>query len=139
MALALIIFVTVLTIRAPHLPRVRPIHVNFILAILACTASSAIFRLALMYHHTTSLTSTASGLGSAPAEKTPFYVFHILSDWMGAVLLLVPNVREMFATGHVGRLACYVSFLPQGLERERRRKRRRRGGTRRKVWQHGAS
>ncbi|KAF8844738.1 hypothetical protein BDN67DRAFT_962697 [Paxillus ammoniavirescens] len=121
MALALIIFVAILTIRARHLPRVRPIHVIFILAILACTASSAIFRLAFMYHHTTSLTSTAPGSGNTPVEKTTFYVFHMLSDWMATMLLLVPNVREMFATGMWGDWRA-MDPSPQGLEWDRRRK-----------------
>ncbi|KAF9227453.1 hypothetical protein BS17DRAFT_862691 [Gyrodon lividus] len=120
-ALALIVFVATLIIRARHLPRVRPIHVIFILAILACTASSAIFRLAFMYHHTTSLTSTAPGSGNTPLEKTTFYVFHMFSDWMAAALLLVPNVREMFATGMWGDWRA-MDPSPQELAWARKRK-----------------
>ncbi|KIJ67695.1 hypothetical protein HYDPIDRAFT_107161 [Hydnomerulius pinastri MD-312] len=120
-ALALMIFVAVLTIRARHLPRVRPINIIFILAVLACTASSAIFRLAFMYHHTTSLISKAPGSGNTPVEKATFYIFHMLSDWMAIALLLVPNVREMFATGMWGDWRA-VDPSPAELEWQRKRK-----------------
>jgi len=102
LALVLIMFVAILTVRARHLPKVRPIHIILILSVLACTAISAIFRLAFMYHYTTSLTSTAPGSGNTPGEKSTFYLFHMLSDWMAAALLLLPNVRGMFATGMWG-------------------------------------
>ncbi|KAF9244869.1 hypothetical protein BU15DRAFT_41673 [Melanogaster broomeanus] len=120
LALVLILFVAILTVRARRLPKVRPIHVTFILAVLACTATSAIFRLAFMHHYTTSLTSTAAGSGNTPAEKLTFYVFHMLSDWMAAALLLLPNVREMFATGMWGDWRA-MDALPQEPEWARKR------------------
>ncbi|KAH7888814.1 hypothetical protein F5I97DRAFT_1802893 [Phlebopus sp. FC_14] len=124
-SLALIIFVAGLTFQARRLPRVRSIHVIFIFAILACTASfasSAIFRLAFMYHRTTSLTSTAPGSGNTAAEKATFYVFHIFSDWLAAALLLIPNIKEIFNTGTWGDWRA-VDPSPAELEWARKRKR----------------
>ncbi|KAG6337093.1 hypothetical protein ID866_2004 [Astraeus odoratus] len=85
-SLALIILVAILVIRARRLPR----------------ASSAIFRLAFMYHKTTSLTSTAPGSGNSAMEKVTFYLFHMFSDWLACCVFLVPNIREIFNTGMWG-------------------------------------
>ncbi|KAL4074036.1 hypothetical protein V8B97DRAFT_1277951 [Scleroderma yunnanense] len=97
-SLVLLILVAILVIGVRRLPRVRSVHVAFILLILTCNASSAIFRLAFMYHRTTSLTSTAPGSGNTLSEKTTFYVFHMFSDWLACFMFLVPNVREIFNT-----------------------------------------
>ncbi|KAI6121601.1 hypothetical protein F5141DRAFT_1091367 [Pisolithus sp. B1] len=101
-SLILIILVAVLVVRARRLPKVRPIHVILILAVLACNASSAIFRLSFMRNRTTSLTSTASGSGNTLSEKVTFYIFHMFSDWLACFILLVPNIREIFNTGMWG-------------------------------------
>ncbi|KAI6033039.1 hypothetical protein F5J12DRAFT_195757 [Pisolithus orientalis] len=101
-SLILIILLAVLVVRARRLPRVRPIHVILLLAILTCNVSSAIFRLSFMYNRTTSLTSTAPGSGNTVSEKVTFYIFHMLSDWLACFIFLVPNIREIFNTGMWG-------------------------------------
>lgn len=101
-SLILIVLVAVLVVRARRLPRVRPIHVILILVVLACNASSAIFRLSFMGNRTTSLTSTASGSGNTVSEKVTFYIFHMFSDWLACFLFLVPNIKETFNTGMWG-------------------------------------
>lgn len=101
-SLILLILVAFLVFRARHLSRVRPVHIALIFVISACNASSAVFRLAFMYHRTTSLTSTAPGSGNTLSEKTAFYVFHMFSDWLACFMLLVPNIRAIFDTGMWG-------------------------------------
>ncbi|KAI6046174.1 hypothetical protein EDC04DRAFT_1881274 [Pisolithus marmoratus] len=101
-SLILVILVAVLVIRARRLPRVRPIHAILILTVLACNASSAIFRLSFMHNRTTSLTSTAPGSGNTVSEKVTFYIFHMFSDWLACFIFLVPNIREIFNTGMWG-------------------------------------
>ncbi|KAG1866681.1 hypothetical protein F4604DRAFT_2023168 [Suillus subluteus] len=120
-ALFLILFVAALVVRARHLPKVKPIHVILLLSILACNASSAIFRLSFMYHRTTSLTSTAPGSGNTFLEKGTFYIFHMLSDWLAVALLLVPNIRAIFKTGMWGDWRA-VDSLSEEQERARKRK-----------------
>lgn len=120
-ALCLILFVAILVIRARKLPKVEPIHVTLLLVILACNASSAIFRLLFMYHRTTSLTSLAPGSGNTSLEKATFYIFHMLSDWLAVALLLVPNIRAIFKTGMWGDWRA-IDPLPQEQEWARKRK-----------------
>jgi hypothetical protein len=136
--------VVVLVIRARKLPKVKPIQVVLLLLILACNvrnsvyailvldiilmvilfnaqASSAIFRLAFMYHRTTSLTSTSPGSGNTSSEKATFYIFHMLSDWLAVALLLVPNIREIYKTGMWGDWKA-IDPIPQEREWSRKRK-----------------
>lgn len=120
-ALFLILFVAALVVRARKLPKVEPIHITILLSILACNASSAIFRLLFMYHRTTSLTSIAPGSGNTPLEKATFYIFHMLSDWLAVALLLVPNIRAIFKTGMWGDWRA-VDPPSQEQEWARRRK-----------------
>ncbi|KAJ8592705.1 hypothetical protein M405DRAFT_732709 [Rhizopogon salebrosus TDB-379] len=120
-ALFLILFVAVLVIRARKLPKVKPIHVILLLLILACNASSAIFRLAFMYHRTTSLTSTSPGSGNTSSEKATFYIFHMFSDWLAVALLLVPNIRGIYDTGMWGDWKA-IDPIPQEREWSRKRK-----------------
>lgn len=120
-ALFLILFVATLVVRARKLPKVEPVHVTLLLAILACNASSAIFRLLFMYHRTTSLTSMAPGSGNTPLEKATFYIFHMLSDWLAVALLLVPNIRAIFKTGMWGD---WRAIDPPPKEQEWARKRK---------------
>ncbi|OJA07839.1 hypothetical protein AZE42_06361 [Rhizopogon vesiculosus] len=120
-ALFLILFVAVLVIRARKLPKVKPIHVILLLLILACNASSAIFRLAFMYHRTTSLTSMSPGSGNTSSEKATFYIFHMFSDWLAVALLLVPNIRDLYNTGMWGDWRAMDPIPP---EREWSRKRK---------------
>ncbi|KAH7908424.1 hypothetical protein BJ138DRAFT_1012834 [Hygrophoropsis aurantiaca] len=87
---------------ASKIPGTRRSQIIYLFAILACNASTAIYRLAFMYSRTTSLTSTAPGSGNTATEKATFYIFHILSDWGACALLLVPNVRQWFNTGLLG-------------------------------------
>jgi hypothetical protein len=120
-ALFLILFVAALVVRARNLPKVKPIQVTLLLFILACNASSAIFRLSFMYNRTTSLTSTAPGSGNTFLEKGAFYIFHMLSDWLAVALLLVPNIRAIFRTGMWGD---WRAIDPPTQEQERARKRK---------------
>ncbi|KAH7907008.1 hypothetical protein BJ138DRAFT_1117062 [Hygrophoropsis aurantiaca] len=87
---------------ATNIPGIRRGQIIYLLAILACGASTAIYRLAFMYNRATSFTSTAPGSGNTAAEKAAFYIFHILSDWGAIALMLVPNVRRWFNTGLLG-------------------------------------
>ncbi|KAG1735109.1 uncharacterized protein EDB91DRAFT_1056420 [Suillus paluster] len=120
-ALFLILFVGVLVFRARKLPKVEPIQAVLLLVILACNASSAIFRLMFMYHRTTSLTSLAPGSGNTSLEKATFYIFHMLSDWLAVALLLVPNIRAIYKTGMWGDLRT-IDPPPQEQEWARKRK-----------------
>ncbi|KAH7927490.1 hypothetical protein BV22DRAFT_1045306 [Leucogyrophana mollusca] len=104
-AIALTLFICsagVLIWAVRTIPSVKRGKVAYLLAILACTSSTAIYRLAVMYNKTTSLTSTAPGSGNTIPEKVEFYIFHIVSDWMACALLVVPNVRQWFNTGPLG-------------------------------------
>jgi len=37
-----------------------------------------------------------------PGEKAAFYIFHILPEWLAAVVLFVNNIRKTFGTGLAG-------------------------------------
>ncbi|KAG0703251.1 hypothetical protein DFH29DRAFT_803726 [Suillus ampliporus] len=127
-ALSLILFAAVLVVRARKLPKVEPIQAILLLIILACNASSAMFRLVFMYNRTTSLTSLAPGSGNTSSEKLTFYIFHMLSDWLAVALLLVPNIRSIYKTGMWGDWRA-IDPLPQEQEwaRKRREAKARRG------------
>ncbi|EIW83011.1 hypothetical protein CONPUDRAFT_37688, partial [Coniophora puteana RWD-64-598 SS2] len=84
------------------LPKMQKSQVMILLVLCACTATSAIYRLAVLHNDTTSLTSTASGSGNTAAEKTEFYIFHMLTDWTAGALLLLPNIKTRFGTGMWG-------------------------------------
>lgn len=70
---------------------------NFPLESVIC-----LYRLAVMYNQTTSLTSLSPSSLNTPAAKATFYVFHMLPEWITVALLLGFNIREMFDTGPFG-------------------------------------
>ncbi|KAF9491937.1 hypothetical protein BDN71DRAFT_1474525 [Pleurotus eryngii] len=70
------------------------------LSILLCI--TGIYRSYAMSNITTELTSQAPGSLNTPADKTTFYIFHILPEWMAAATLFGFRMREIFQTGLSG-------------------------------------
>ncbi|EGO00256.1 hypothetical protein SERLA73DRAFT_160202, partial [Serpula lacrymans var. lacrymans S7.3] len=96
-ALFLILVVVSMTMWAMKtIPRVRTSPALLLLSICALLSSSAIYRLAVMYNTTTSLTSMSQGSLNTPSEKAEFYIFHMLNEWVALALILGLNVRERF-------------------------------------------
>lgn len=62
----------------------------------------AIYRLSVMFHTTTSITSTAPGSLNSPGAKTSFYILHVLPEWLANVQLFGFNIRQMYGTGMFG-------------------------------------
>jgi len=102
LALLLVYMVGWAAMLARRLPRVKQRAVSVICVHTLLLAIICIYRLSVMYHRTTSSTSTAPGSLNAPAEKATFYIFHIFPEWLSAVVLLAFNVREEFGTGPYG-------------------------------------
>lgn len=66
------------------------------------TGTIAIYRLSVMYHTTTSWTSTGPGTLNSSGAKAAFYIFHVLPEWLASVALFSTSIRKAFGTGLVG-------------------------------------
>jgi len=84
------------------IPRFKKSAGMLILFICGLFSITTIYRLCVMYHTTTSLTSTSPGSQNTSAEKTVFYIFHIIPEWISVLMLLSCNVRDVFGTGMFG-------------------------------------
>ena len=62
----------------------------------------AVYRLSVMYHTTTSWTSTGPGTLNSSGAKAAFYIFHVFPEWLASVVLFSTSVRKAFGTGLVG-------------------------------------
>ncbi|EGO00252.1 hypothetical protein SERLA73DRAFT_52742 [Serpula lacrymans var. lacrymans S7.3] len=118
------------------IPRVRSGPASLLLLLCALMASpsfldylpncsSAIYRLAVMYNTTTSLTSTSQGSLNTPAEKAEFYVFHMLNEWVALALVLGLNLKEIFNTGMFGDWRAIDETEAERLKRERKEQKKR--------------
>jgi len=78
-----------------------------------------IYRLSVMFHQKTSLTSRAPGSLNSPSAKAAFYILHILPEWIALVVIFGFNIRQTFGTG----LAGYHRFRDEKpKQREKREK-----------------
>jgi len=102
LALLLVLMVGSAATWARRLPRVKQRAASLICVHMLLLAITCTYRLSVMYHRTSSITSTSPGSLNTPSEKTIFYIFHILPEWLSAVVLLAFNVREEFGTGPCG-------------------------------------
>lgn len=66
------------------------------------TGTIAVYRLSVMYHTTTSWTSTGPGTLNSSGAKAAFYIFHVLPEWLASVALFSTSVRKAFGTGLAG-------------------------------------
>ncbi|KAF9462286.1 hypothetical protein BDZ94DRAFT_1166123 [Collybia nuda] len=87
---------------------------TFLLSIIA------VYRLAVMFHTTTELGSTAPGSLNSPGAKASFYILHVLPEWLATATLFTFNIRRMYGTGLFGDWR-YRDETPK--EREKREKR----------------
>lgn len=60
----------------------------------------AVYRLVVMRNKTTSLEALMS-LNESNA-KAAFYIFHMLLEWLSALIFLAADVRKTFCTGPIG-------------------------------------
>jgi len=92
-----------------------------LLMILLCLLSiPAIYRLSVMFHTTTSLTSLEPGSLNSPGAKAAFYVFHIVPELLTTVLLIVVNVRQTMGTGPFGDYRWRDETAKERARRERK-------------------
>ncbi|KAH9932233.1 uncharacterized protein B0H18DRAFT_51229 [Fomitopsis serialis] len=92
-----------------HAWMTRPRRVQFqrilYLCCICCILTiTAVYRLAVMPSTTTSLLPSAPDPLNGPIAKALFYVFHIVPEWLAAVLVLCINVRVVYNTGFGGDL-----------------------------------
>ncbi|KAI0359574.1 hypothetical protein OH77DRAFT_1038151 [Trametes cingulata] len=84
------------------LPRVPKGPAMFIVVVSLLLSAVGHYRMVVMAHWTTSLTSMAPGAQNSRRDKIFFYVFHVAPEWLAAALLMSVNAREMFRTGPWG-------------------------------------
>ncbi|KAI0369013.1 hypothetical protein BV20DRAFT_1113892 [Pilatotrama ljubarskyi] len=84
------------------LPRVPKKPAIFIVVVSLLLSAVGHYRLVVMAHWTTSLTSMAPGAQNARKDKIFFYLFHVAPEWLAVALLMTVNAREMFRTGLCG-------------------------------------
>ena len=82
----------------------------------SCQMVIAIYRLSVMHNFMDSLQSMGPESLNSSSDKTLFYIFHILPEWLSAALLFIPNARQTFSTGFVGDWR-YHDETPQELEK----------------------
>lgn len=80
----------------------------------------AIYRLSVMFHTTTSLTSQEQGSLNNPASKAAFYVFHIVPELISTALLIAINVRQTMGTGPLGDYRWRDETPKERARRERK-------------------
>ncbi|KAF8882721.1 hypothetical protein BD779DRAFT_913468 [Infundibulicybe gibba] len=85
-----------------NMPRVSKRGADIIIGVSTLMCVIAIYRMGVMFNTTTSLDSRAPGALNSPGSKALFYIFHILPEWMAALILFGFNIRQMLGTGKWG-------------------------------------
>jgi len=80
-----------------HRPESRKLKaILLLMSISGLLTSPAIYRLAVMYNKTSSLTSISPSSLNTPGTKATFYIFHMVPEWISVTLSLWLDVGEIF-------------------------------------------
>lgn len=80
------------------MPRVPRASLHWIILIAVLLATIGVYRITVLTHSTTSLSSTGPGTQNTPGAKATFYVFHVAPEFLSAAALMSLNVRRVFGT-----------------------------------------
>ncbi|KAF8893385.1 hypothetical protein BD779DRAFT_1435862 [Infundibulicybe gibba] len=103
LALILLILTSTVSLWAyKNTPRINRKALKYLTMLPMLLAVPAIYRLVVMAQSTSSYESHEPGSQNSMADKSAFYIFHILPEWLASLALCSINVRDVFQTGPWG-------------------------------------